>query len=155
MWYCLCLTALTTDLPPHQHLQQRAEVQLRPAHPEPLLQLARLQGPAPVAVDQVECLPGHETAEIAPQLMMIVTSLVRVEQLVLLPLVQWLHVVPEALPDRVPVLLGALLFDLANTFSVDFKIFSSFLYCGLCSTWPQITRTPLFSCRLRVNVWTV
>ena len=122
MWYYLCLTALTTDLPPHQHLQQRAEVQLRPAHPEPLLQLARLQGPAPVAVDQVECLPGHETAEIAPQLMMIVTSLVRVEQLVLLPLVQRLHVVPEALPDRVPVLLSALLLDLALVGEEDLEI---------------------------------
>ena len=39
--------------------------------------------------------------------------LVSIQQLILLLLVQRLHVVPQALPHRVPVLLGALLLDLA------------------------------------------
>ena len=39
--------------------------------------------------------------------------LISIQQLILLLLVQRLHVVPQALPHRVPVLLGALLLNLA------------------------------------------
>ena len=40
----------------HQGVHQLAQVQLRPDHLEPFLQLLPLQGPAVVRIDQVECL---------------------------------------------------------------------------------------------------
>ena len=46
------------ELPvPDQDLQQRAQVQLRPAHREPVLQLGPVQAAAAVTVNQVKCLP--------------------------------------------------------------------------------------------------
>ena len=41
----------------HKRVHQLAQVQLRPDHLEPFIQLLSLQSPAMVRIDQVECLP--------------------------------------------------------------------------------------------------
>ena len=48
------------ELPvPDQHLQQLAQVELCPAHLEPVLQLRLVKASAPVTVDEVKCLPAR------------------------------------------------------------------------------------------------